>query len=773
MADLGAVPEDELLEGEYDDLPEFANDENRALHRQVRAKETKLKAVEAELSETQERITVMKEHLKSVTNEQLHTQRLVDAKVKEISTEDHLKQLAERESGRFHAEFKKLQGEIAELEDKVNLLQNGIFKGNEQMEQFKLQMNWNQDELEQWALAARQKEEDNLALLKYTKADESKMKELSLQLEKMMDAEGKKKAQLEEEVTKTQANQIELDKTAEDFRALHKERQELVVQWEAAVQAMQKRDEAIKESHEEFAAVKGVLREKQEALHERDAFLQTERKNNAELDLKIAGHERTIGKKRELAIMEAQRVDVLVEQVETQRAVLSKAATEMGKAKAESAQATQDVVVVKEKLEKARQKLLAAEQMLDASQKNVSDGERAAKQMEEYAVAEVQRDRAAEKELQVLKERMFKESQKLFGVRQRESELTAELSGAKRVSTLMAQRVKRLDEEAQRSKELVYTSDFQLQLMERKVARASGVRSAVEQAELHKRIALLEAQAEKEKAQVSMLDRQTKRLANDLKAAKLKGATLEKERTKAEEAVAELEMKNDAGTRHLKEVIKNEEEQMVAHDVLKLELKRLRESLNAKADEVFGLQNRKFQLQVRRARPLRPCDARGDALHFETHPSRPTPPQMSMEEREQEVKVHGDVLRAQLKAAEEERAAAGKELSERLIRAERLNNKYEIICGRMGGDGGDDGEHTQAYYVIKAAQEREELQRQGDELDQQIQKSEREIRALEKTLSHLYSKNAGCARDAPRARTAPQLTRRLLPLQVQGGLHSC
>jgi hypothetical protein len=50
--------------------------------------------------------------------------------------------------------------------------------------------------------------------------------------------------------------------------------------------------------------------------------------------------------------------------------------------------------------------------------------------------------------------------------------------------------------------------------MERKVARASGVRSATEQAELHKRIALLEAQAEKEKAQVSMLDKQCKRLNN-------------------------------------------------------------------------------------------------------------------------------------------------------------------------------------------------------------------------------------------------------------------
>ena len=173
-------------------------------------------------------------------------------------------------------------------------------------------------------------------------------------------------------------------------------------------------------------------------------------------------------------------------------------------------------------------------------------------------------------------------------------------------------------------------------------------------------------------------------------------------------------MRNDAGQRQVRELVKGKEQGMVATDVLKLEVKRLRELLSAKADEVFGLQNRKFQLQ------------------------------MSMEERQQEIKVHTEVLRAQLKASNEERHTAARELSERLIKVDRLNNKYDIICGRMGADGADgDGEHTQAYYVIKAAQEREELQRQGDELDQQIQKSEREIRALEKTLGHLFAKNAG------------------------------
>lgn len=68
--------------------------------------------------------------------------------------------------------------EAEESQEKLNAVQNAIFRGNESMDRFKLQMNWNQEELEQWALAAKQKEEDNLALQKYTRADDAKIKEL-------------------------------------------------------------------------------------------------------------------------------------------------------------------------------------------------------------------------------------------------------------------------------------------------------------------------------------------------------------------------------------------------------------------------------------------------------------------------------------------------------------------------------------------------------------------------------------------------------------------
>ena len=61
-------------------------------------------------------------------------------------------------------------------------------------------MNWNQEELEQWALAEKQKDDDQLAVERYRRADEIKVKELTMQLEKSQKQVLDKKAELEREV---------------------------------------------------------------------------------------------------------------------------------------------------------------------------------------------------------------------------------------------------------------------------------------------------------------------------------------------------------------------------------------------------------------------------------------------------------------------------------------------------------------------------------------------------------------------------------------------
>ena len=43
-------------------------------------------------------------------------------------------------------------------------MRNEMFVSNERLSKFKVKMNWNQEELDNWMLAAKQKEEDAMAL---------------------------------------------------------------------------------------------------------------------------------------------------------------------------------------------------------------------------------------------------------------------------------------------------------------------------------------------------------------------------------------------------------------------------------------------------------------------------------------------------------------------------------------------------------------------------------------------------------------------------------
>jgi len=59
-----------------------------------------------------------------VQQELIHTQALIDAKNKEIETEDHLKQLSERQTGRIESEIRKLDKLAIEQQERLNDVQN-------------------------------------------------------------------------------------------------------------------------------------------------------------------------------------------------------------------------------------------------------------------------------------------------------------------------------------------------------------------------------------------------------------------------------------------------------------------------------------------------------------------------------------------------------------------------------------------------------------------------------------------------------------------------
>lgn len=68
------------------------------------------------------------------------------------------------------------------------------------------------------------------------------------------------------------------------------------------------------------------------------------------------------------------------------------------------------------------------------------------------------------------------------------------------------------------------------------------------------------------------------------------------------------------------------------------------------------------------------------------------------------------------------------ELTEKEVQVSKLKSKYEILSTKNDSLFDDkDAPKTQGYYLIRAAQEREELKKEGNALDVQIEITQKEV----------------------------------------------
>eukprot|EP00759_Apiculatamorpha_spiralis_P058035 PhF_6_TR894/c0_g1_i2/m.1408 len=97
MDDRG--PQDDPVAGL---LPEhLLNAQNKDLTEKFRQLEEKLESVNRQSEQHKDKLKLMMEHLVNVKNEITNTQSLYEGKRRELETEDHLTQIADREVGRI------------------------------------------------------------------------------------------------------------------------------------------------------------------------------------------------------------------------------------------------------------------------------------------------------------------------------------------------------------------------------------------------------------------------------------------------------------------------------------------------------------------------------------------------------------------------------------------------------------------------------------------------------------------------------------------------
>ena len=252
-----------------EDLPMFANGANITLHRQIKMIEKNSDNAMKTIKEHGHRIDIMREHLNSVKQEIAHTNALVAARVKELQTERHLGILEERKSAVLLSEIQSTNDGLNYEKIRFKDIQNRLLNSKKESEKLKLVLNWNQEELEQWAAATARKEEDNLALQKFTRADDIKTKELSLSIEQLTKLLTSLMVELDNETTEAEIKQMEIERVSDSFKSQHTERVHLVQQWQDTVKAMEDRDTAVARISSKYLEMTEIRKKRMDKLSDK------------------------------------------------------------------------------------------------------------------------------------------------------------------------------------------------------------------------------------------------------------------------------------------------------------------------------------------------------------------------------------------------------------------------------------------------------------------------------------------------------------------------
>ncbi|XP_073215397.1 coiled-coil domain-containing protein 39 isoform X2 [Lepidochelys kempii] len=702
-----------LAELDWDDgfaIP-VANAENKALEEELQKLQKEKANLKNQLTDFEERIEAMTSHLKNVRQEFNFTQSLYRARENEIETEEHFKALAERELGRLKKEIQRLENQMVSLREKKNSQENNIFKATQKLEALRCQMNWDQQALEAWLEESAHKDNDAVTIQKYAQEDDGKLRVLTQQIEKMTMEANQKHKILDNELTETISAQMELDKAAEDFRRVHHERQELIRQWESTIEQMQKRDQEIDHCALLLAQVRQEIRKKEDVIKEKIRFLANETGNNVEYEKRISVADRQAAKLRlDYQNQDAYRVQ-LQDELDTLKATVDRTASDLESLRTEMANLKKEIQEKHIRLNHVKdQNVHLSNKLKFVTEKTLSLEEKAFR-MEEILKEEEKIVKEKETQMNKLKELHFKKTQELQIQGEKEKSIIAEIEGTRVSLKNLNSRLRILDADTLKQQEIMYNQDFYIQQVERRLSRLKGDVNTDERQVLEAKVAELTKTLEEKKEAYNLLHAQHKKLQSDVHFIKRAMDKTGEEMTGLMIRIDELNLFNDKSDKELKKAKALKQDLMIEDNLLKLELKRLRDTLYNKAEQVLSLEKQKLQLNT------------------------------AMEERTEEIKVHKAMIESQIRFVEQERQSVSAEFQDRLSKIEKLRCRYEILTIVMMPPEGEE-EKTQTYYVIKAAQEKEDLQREGDDLDAKIRKAEKEVIALQNTMHVLNNCNS-------------------------------
>eukprot|EP01029_Cantina_marsupialis_P000170 TRINITY_DN10165_c0_g2_i2.p1 TRINITY_DN10165_c0_g2~~TRINITY_DN10165_c0_g2_i2.p1 ORF type:complete len:924 (+),score=392.65 TRINITY_DN10165_c0_g2_i2:179-2950(+) len=644
-----------------------------------------------------QRESTLNEHFKNVTEEAGREQmRVSSLDAEDAQLDSHLAVL-DRNYQRYNEERKRLSQQDETLTERQNSIKNSIFSRNEKLDEIKASLEVNQQQLEDWVNAQRQKEEDLAVMEKYKKSDESKLKAAMDELEKNNSTLVELKTTLENEATNSKSKSMEFDKTMQAFVEDHDERQNCLTRWQNTLEQVHKRDDEIRRYGEQYAVDTERIHNTEDQLRDQTIRYEQQEKDNREAEVRIEAFGRDLAAKRDALQQRNEFISDQKDEVALIQGRLVKLTSDY-----------QALESQKRNLERMRDTTIAqvnqVEAKLKRSQKELEEIQMFKGKSEDILAKADERLSAARQELQIMEKREeasrednFKQATKLQELRSQEAILIAEISGGQARIRQIDNEIRKREDMMAKQDERLYTVEYEKQILERKVSRASGERSDEEKRELEKQISFLEADLDAVLSEKKVLKDQVKHLDDDFKKNQRELSQLEKKELALKELNSECRLKDSGLMTDAMKLSKEIGDLQVMRDSMKVKLQQMAEDLQAQENKTFSLANRMNQLRL------------------------------SMEERRAKIDSLQNEQTLRLKITQEE---AHQNAMEKASRQKTINNLNAKLDGLMKSCPyprvDENGEKlTEAAILMKIGREREDIRRKGSKLQKKIKRVEK------------------------------------------------
>uniref|UniRef100_A0A336LP20 Coiled-coil domain-containing protein 39 n=1 Tax=Culicoides sonorensis TaxID=179676 RepID=A0A336LP20_CULSO len=681
----------------------IANEENKALVELINSMMKSKTDKTVVVNYYNGRLDKLRQSLTGVELELSQNLKLISAYKNQLSAEDHLCKLADREESRLFQQIEEIQKNQSKLDQHDKIVRTKIVELNQNMEFLSENIQMTKDMLVEWKEVIDNNQETNDLIEKYCKIDTTRAEALDSKRRITQTAIDKQRKILVSGSEEQKSLEQTLERTSQLYRQAHLERRNMVTTWKEAVTQMSQREKDIKDAENEIEKSRELTKIKEERLKQVTQKYEIQMLDNKELELHMedlnSGHstlkQNFTSLQETLQTNESElnslrnEVQNIANKLANQRALNKKLVQEETDKEAACRKSVGELEALKKKHENFKSKKMNAQERL--------------KQLDDFVEAEEKQIKSIEDEMSRLKGALFRAEQQLHKLQEQEKLMDTEAHAIKSSIGRVKVNNKNDIKELSRQWDIAYHLEYNIQQAEIRIDNMKGSKSPDEDLKLDDQIRSLEMTLQAKKQSLNQISSQTTKMEDDLRKMTFEFNNGSNEMEKLSGKLKEKKLTVEGGEKMFKSTTVETQEHLVELSLMRMRVKQMERALAKQDDKAYTLEKHKMELEA------------------------------AISERLLDIKAQTEMLMLNRKYLVEERSQLKADIAERNMKIDALKKRYECAMDLLGKN--EDGSLVTATQIkIENAQEKYILLKEGNDLNEKVLKAESDIKVMENTL---------------------------------------